>query len=161
MSIRLDSIHISRTYGGCYEGRPPMDSMIRTAKEYAVKYFGSRRTLSLLATHADLWRSPGTVNGSRTGSSSPGSTGLRRTRTSAAPSSSSFGGRTSLPSRSRPRSWPSTGTRTPRTTTSDSRAPAAKPRLLFCSPRDERGHNPHSAGPGDCTRPPSRSGSHH
>ncbi len=40
--INLDSIHIKQTYGGCLEGVPPVDGLIKSAQEQAIKMFGKR-----------------------------------------------------------------------------------------------------------------------
>jgi hypothetical protein len=40
--ITIDSIHSTKTYGGCLEGVPSIDSLIESAKRKAVKLFGER-----------------------------------------------------------------------------------------------------------------------
>ena len=48
MKFKLDSIHIMRTYGGCYTGRPSVSQSIESAKKYAEMYFGSPRPTLVL-----------------------------------------------------------------------------------------------------------------
>lgn len=40
--IKLDSIHSTNTYAGCYEGRPEPQVMLASAKDKAFKLFGKR-----------------------------------------------------------------------------------------------------------------------
>lgn len=44
---KLDSIHITRTYSGCYEGVPSVESIIESAKANSNKMFGVRPILIL------------------------------------------------------------------------------------------------------------------
>lgn len=45
IDYRIDSLYVTRTYGGCLEGAPPAEAMIESAKNHIQKMWGKRSTL--------------------------------------------------------------------------------------------------------------------
>lgn len=55
--IQFDSLETFKTYAGCYEGRPSVDSMLETIKRRAAKHWGARPT-HVVAAKQDGGRLP-------------------------------------------------------------------------------------------------------